>query len=292
MGGAPTIEWIRDGVGFTPEAAAAFRRAEAHVRAEFGRDIDVNSTYRDWDKQLAMYNAWQAYITGRGPYPGHSKALHPSDPLAFHTKGLALDSDDWRNARIVQILAEHGFIRNRIYVKNEQHHFEYLRDHDKHINDPDPREGFLMALTDQQQQQMYDVLVGRQQLALADVFADRLLDRNITRSGRFDGRDTTLRAVLAWADENIEATRDIVRMIRADLNYIHQVSPYSLKAILEASKKGIVSLTDEQADAIAGQLSAVAVESLAAALEDDFEAVRARLAQLPEETIAALKKAL
>lgn len=134
--GGPVIEWIRPGVGFTPEAAAAFRRAEAQVRAEFGRDIDVNSTYRDWDTQLRMYNAWQAYITGRGPYPGHSKALHPNDPLAFHTKGLALDSDDWRNARIVQILAEHGFIRNRLHVPNERHHFEYLADRDQHKNAP------------------------------------------------------------------------------------------------------------------------------------------------------------
>ena len=136
--GGPVIETIRPGVQFVPEAARAFRRAEARVRAEFGRDIDVNSTYRDWDTQLAMYNAWQAYVSGRGPHPGHSKALHPDDPLAFHTKGLALDSDDWTNQRIVQILAEHGFIRNRLYVPNENHHFEYLRDHDKHINDPVP----------------------------------------------------------------------------------------------------------------------------------------------------------
>lgn len=138
MGGPVVIETIRPGVEFVPEAAAAFRRAEARVRAEFGRGIDVNSTYRDWNTQLRMYNAWQAWITGRGPHPGHSKALHPADPLAFHTKGLALDSDDWRNARIVQILAEHGFIRNRLYVPNEQHHFEYLRDHDKHRHDPAP----------------------------------------------------------------------------------------------------------------------------------------------------------
>lgn len=134
--GGPVIETVRTGVQFTPEAAAAFRRAEAQVRAEFGRDIDVNSTYRDYNKQLSMYNAWQAYITGRGPHPGHSKALHPDDPLAFHTKGTALDSDDWRNARIVQILAENGFIRNRLHVPNERHHFEYLRNHDQHKNAP------------------------------------------------------------------------------------------------------------------------------------------------------------
>ncbi|RUQ06679.1 hypothetical protein D8M34_06570 [Microbacterium sp. HSID17254] len=133
MGGA-AIETVRPGVQFTPEAASAFRRAEAQVRAEFGRDIDVNSTYRNWDVQLSMFNAWNRYVMSgfkAAFYPGHSKALHPDDPLAFHTKGTALDSDDWVNARIVAILAENGFIRNRLYVPNERHHFEYLRDRDQ-----------------------------------------------------------------------------------------------------------------------------------------------------------------
>lgn len=135
MGGM-VIETVRPGVQFVPDAAAAFRRADAQVWAEFGRGIDANSTHRDWDLQLRMYNAWQAYVNGRGPYPGHSKALHPADPLAFHTKGLALDSDDWRNSRIVQILAENGFIRNRLYVPNENHHFEWLRNRDQNYGKP------------------------------------------------------------------------------------------------------------------------------------------------------------
>ena len=129
MGGT-VIVTVRPGVQFTPDAANAFQRAEAQVQAERGRNIDVNSTYRDWNLQLGMFNAWQAYLAG-GPYPGHSKALHPDDPLAFHTKGTALDSDDWTDARIVQILAENGFIRNRLYVPNEKHHFEYIRSEDK-----------------------------------------------------------------------------------------------------------------------------------------------------------------
>ncbi|MDH5134080.1 MULTISPECIES: hypothetical protein [unclassified Microbacterium] len=135
MGGL-VIETIRPGVQFTPKAAAAFRRAEAQVLAELGRRIDVNSTWRNWDVQLSMFNAWQAYISGRGPYPGHSKALHPADPLAFHTKGLALDSDDWTNSRVVAILAENGFIRNRLYVPNERHHFEYIRARDRNYGKP------------------------------------------------------------------------------------------------------------------------------------------------------------
>ena len=128
------VETIRPGVQFVPDAAAAFRRADAQVRAEFGRGIGVNSTYRDWDTQLGMWRAWNLYAAGKGPYPGHSKAVHPSE--SFHVSGLALDSDDWTNERIVFILADNGFIRNRLYVPNENHHFEYIRARDNHYGQP------------------------------------------------------------------------------------------------------------------------------------------------------------
>ncbi|MFS6529700.1 hypothetical protein V8Z69_07480 [Microbacterium aurugineum] len=134
MMGGLVIDTIRPGVQFTPDAAKAYRRAEAQL----GRDIDTNSTLRARATQLRMYNAWQAYVTGRGPYPGHSKALHPDDPLAFHTKGTALDSDDWTDPKVVAVLAENGFIRNRLYIKGEEHHFEYLRDRDRNYGKPIP----------------------------------------------------------------------------------------------------------------------------------------------------------
>lgn len=134
MGGL-VIETIRPGVQFTPDAAAAFRRAEARVQAEFGRNIGVNSTYRSWDQQMSMYNAWNAYVNGTGPYPGHSKAIHPM--YSRHTGGTALDSSDWGNARIRQILADNGFIRNQLHVPNEEHHFEYIRSQDKNYGKED-----------------------------------------------------------------------------------------------------------------------------------------------------------
>lgn len=81
-------------------------------------------------------------------------------------------------------------------------------------------------------------------------------------------------------------------VLRADLNYIHVLSPYALKAILEASKEGTVQLTDAQAEAIGGKLSAVAVSSLVAALEENETAVLAELKKQPTEFIAALKEAL
>ncbi|MFJ2506333.1 hypothetical protein [Microbacterium sp. NPDC087592] len=136
MGGL-VIETIRPGVQFTPDAAAAFRRAEAQVLAEFGRRIDVNSTYRSWSDQMVMYIDWTRYVaSGYKPSlkPDHSKAVHPSQ--SFHVSGTALDSDDWRNARIVAILAENGFIRNRLSVPDEQHHFEYIRARDENHGKP------------------------------------------------------------------------------------------------------------------------------------------------------------
>lgn len=133
MGGL-VIEKVRPGVEFTPDAAAAFRRAEAQVQREFSRNIDVNSTYRSWATQLKMYNDWNAYVAGRGPYPSHSKAVHPSE--SFHVQGVALDSDDWVNTRIRAILAENGFIRNRLSVPGENHHFEYIRAQDKNYGVP------------------------------------------------------------------------------------------------------------------------------------------------------------
>jgi len=136
MGGL-VIETVRPGVQFTPDAAAAFRRADAQVLAEIGRRIDVNSTYRSWSDQMVMYLDWSRYVaSGYRPSlkPNHSKAVHPSQ--SFHVSGTALDSDDWVNARIVEILAENGFIRNRLHIPNERHHFEYIRPRDKNYGKP------------------------------------------------------------------------------------------------------------------------------------------------------------
>ena len=77
MGGAPVIETVRAGVQFTPAAAASFRRAEAGWQAKTGNGIRCNSTYRDYGKQLSMWVNWNAYVAGRGPHPGHSRAVHP-----------------------------------------------------------------------------------------------------------------------------------------------------------------------------------------------------------------------
>lgn len=85
---------------------------------------------------------------------------------------------------------------------------------------------------------------------------------------------------------------DAAHAIRADINYIHTLSPYSLKAILEASRDGEIALTEAQVKAIGGQLAAASVAGIDAALRDDFDGVKEQLALLPKATIAALKAAL
>lgn len=130
MGGAPAIEWIRPGVGYVPEAAASMRRLEARL----GRPHDCNSSYRDYAKQLSMYYAWEAYANGTGPYPGHSRAIHPD--YSMHCRGLADDSDDWTTPGYIELAAEYGWIRTAANDPTERHHFEYQRWRDQHYGEP------------------------------------------------------------------------------------------------------------------------------------------------------------
>lgn len=105
-----------------------------------------------------------------------------------------------------------------------------------------------------------------------------------------------IRADLATIHNSVlngnQSLTDWVAAIRADLNYVHVLSPYSLKAILEASGRGQITLTADQAAAIGGQLSASVVAGLDAALRDDFDGVIKRISALPKDTVAALKSAL
>lgn len=131
----PTIEWIRDGVGFTPAAAASFRRAEIAL----GRRIGVNSSYRDYQKQLGMWKAWNRYRdSGFKPslYPGHSRAIHPD--LSIHCRGCAVDSNDWTRPGFNSFIADHGWIRTAAGDPTEQHHFEYQSWRDRRAGEGPP----------------------------------------------------------------------------------------------------------------------------------------------------------
>lgn len=139
MGGTPVLETVRAGVTFVPAAASSFRRLEARL----GRRADVNRTYADYATQLRMYNAWNAYAAGKGPYPGHSRALHPDDSV--HCQGLAWDTDDWRTPGFIALAAEYGWIRTAAGDPTEQHHFEYQWWRDQHRNEPVPTSGRAAA---------------------------------------------------------------------------------------------------------------------------------------------------
>lgn len=130
MGGTPTIVTLGPGIQFEPGAAASFSRLVKRL----GRVPDVNRTYADYGTQLRMYNAWQAWVTGRGPKPNHSRALHPDESM--HCRGLAWDSDDWATPGFTGLAAEYGFIRTAASDPTELHHFEYQWWRDEHRNDP------------------------------------------------------------------------------------------------------------------------------------------------------------
>lgn len=132
---APTIEWLRPGVGYQPAAARSMRRLEARL----GRAHDCNSSYRDYDEQMQMYNAWNRYVnSGYNPRykPNHSRALHPDK--SAHCMGLADDSDDWTTPGYIGLAAEYGWIRTAANDPTERHHFEYQVWNDQHRNDPTP----------------------------------------------------------------------------------------------------------------------------------------------------------
>lgn len=132
MGGAPTIVWIRKGVGYAPAAAASMLRLEAAL----GRPHISNSSYRDWDEQQKMHDDFQRWIKGQGPYPDHSYALPPDK--SKHCQGLADDSPEWTSRSYIDLAADHGWIRTAAGDPTERHHFEYQEWRDNHKNDPTP----------------------------------------------------------------------------------------------------------------------------------------------------------
>lgn len=137
MGGAPVIVWLREGVGYAPDAAASMRRLERAL----GREHDCNSSYRDYAEQKRMFDAWTRYVnSGYDPRykPNHSRALNPDDSM--HCRGLADDSDDWTTPGYIELAAERGWIRTAANDPTERHHFEYQWWNDQHRNDPDPEE--------------------------------------------------------------------------------------------------------------------------------------------------------
>lgn len=90
-----------------------------------GRQIDVNSSYRDWNVQYKLWQAWVAYESGRGPWA--PRALHPDQSM--HCRGLAFDTDD---SALVRSMSDHGW---RFTASDEPWHAEYQSWNDKRVGE-------------------------------------------------------------------------------------------------------------------------------------------------------------
>lgn len=183
------------GRGWLDQSAAA---SVTRIDAELGRPLDVNSAGRTWQEQ---YEAWLRYQAGTGSF-----ALHPDNPLARHTKGLAVDTDD----RIGWI-GSHGWVAD---VSGEPWHFEYRAWLDQYIGQGAGggsvpfKGGFLMALSDAQQAQVYDALVKHSpggDYYMPDALINELRNEVIPRLdglvARADATNTRLTALAAEVEK-------------------------------------------------------------------------------------------
>jgi pyruvate/oxaloacetate carboxyltransferase len=102
---------------------------------------------------------------------------------------------------------------------------------------------------------------------------------------------------MATLPELREIVNAAVHEVRKDINYIHGVSPYSLKAIhAAATGERDVELTDEQAAEFSARLVQGVVAALPAALNADLtgtlDGIRAALDALPVEAAAEVRAEL
>ncbi|WP_096359443.1 hypothetical protein [Microbacterium sp. TPU 3598] len=113
-----------------PAAASVHR-----IDEQLGRLADVNDAGRSPEQADKNYAAWIAYLAGgpKAPY-----ALPASKSV--HCQGLAVDSDDWYNARAAAIWRENGWKQTARYPNNpkkdEPWHGEYFPAIDQHRNKP------------------------------------------------------------------------------------------------------------------------------------------------------------
>lgn len=119
--------WLR------ADAAASVLR----IDQQLGRLADVNDAGRSPEQADKNHAAWVAYQNGgpKAPY-----ALPAS--RSVHCLGLAVDSDDWYNARAAAVWRENGWRQTARYpdnpAKDEPWHGEYSTVRDKHLTDPTP----------------------------------------------------------------------------------------------------------------------------------------------------------
>jgi hypothetical protein len=84
-----------------------------------------------------------------------------------------------------------------------------------------------------------------------------------------------------------------IALLRRDMNWMHQESPWSLKSIREALAEGDdISLTPEQVAQLSQQVVASVTSGISVALDENEAAVLDAVLQLPNEFLAKLKAKL
>jgi hypothetical protein len=69
--------------------------------------------------------------------------------------------------------------------------------------------GFLMALTDKQQEDLYNNIAGNNEpflKAIAQTVSEQILNHRVAAQGAAEGKTTTLASMLAWNDDHVEST--------------------------------------------------------------------------------------
>lgn len=275
------------------DPAASIRR----IDAQLARPADVNEAWRSPEQANANYARWVAYQNGTGP---KAPLALPAD-RSVHCIGYAADSDDWYSPVAAQVWRDNGWRQTARYPgtsRDEPWHGEYSRSNDKFYGQPafaggtpfDAEEAELMGAI-QDIQAMHDVT----RRVVADAVQQM---HDVTRSHVVGESQKQHDVTRGFTVGQAQAMHDVTRRYLADTITASVAKLYpgaSLEQIRQAVTDAVgtaPALSDAQVHELGAQLTASAVAGIDAALRDDFDGVKARIAQLPEETIAALKAAL
>jgi hypothetical protein len=317
---APTLVRVRQGVNLTPAAGASFVRAQN----DLGREIDVNSSYRDWNTQARWHQESLDYNAGRIKFPGHAYAVAPE--FSDHCKGLAIDTDDWNKPGFLAFMAARGWIQTD-KSKGEEHHLAYRIDRDQHRNRPAGTGSVLLPASNastppapiQKKEEDMPIrvtngvdyyLVGSNDLihlsgpendgwdGLTPVYTKnqdqlRAIQASIQRSGSLGQLSVVQSSIQNTYNKVVESESQI----RADLNYISNVQPHSLLAIFNKvnADQPDIELTETQLNTLGAKVGAAVkidvvslVNAIDKANDDEQAALLAAISIAPQKFLDAL----
>lgn len=89
-------------------------------------------------------------------------------------------------------------------------------DFERYLGETTNPTGFLMALTDRQQEEIYNIIAGTQQRPFGRVIAEELLRYKIARAGSPMTGEVDLAALIAWSDNNRAADEANIKQAIAE----------------------------------------------------------------------------